>query len=174
LVLAVGLAILSIALKQLQLSSAGRESQKAFFSADAGVECALYLDRGGMDPDCKLGFFGTPSTTAQSVDVCGGNTPSAAFIECFGKRIDIISDGYSAGINAPFVVSRFILNDQNQVGGGGGDNHDMCFNVDVKKIVDNTPSNGTDDTKTIIESRGYNTCTDSINRYERAIRVENF
>ncbi len=39
-----GLAIGNIALKEIILSSAGKESEKAFFSADAGTECALYWD----------------------------------------------------------------------------------------------------------------------------------
>ncbi len=42
--LSIGLAIFSITLKELILSSAGRESQFAFFAADAGAECALYWD----------------------------------------------------------------------------------------------------------------------------------
>jgi len=42
--LSIGLAIFSITLKELVLSAAGRESQFAFFAADAGAECALYWD----------------------------------------------------------------------------------------------------------------------------------
>ncbi|MEK7134342.1 MAG: pilus assembly PilX N-terminal domain-containing protein [Patescibacteria group bacterium] len=42
--LSIGLAIFSITLKELTLSSSGRESQIAFFAADAGTECALYWD----------------------------------------------------------------------------------------------------------------------------------
>lgn len=43
-VLAIGLALLSITLKEILLSSTIRNSTRAFFSADSGVECALYLD----------------------------------------------------------------------------------------------------------------------------------
>ncbi len=39
-----GIAIGNIALKEVVLSSAGKQSEKAFFSADAGTECALYWD----------------------------------------------------------------------------------------------------------------------------------
>lgn len=42
--LSVGLAIFSITLKELLLSSGGRESQFAFYAADTGGECALYWD----------------------------------------------------------------------------------------------------------------------------------
>jgi hypothetical protein len=40
-----GIAIANIALRELALSSAGRESQFAFYAADTGAECALYWDR---------------------------------------------------------------------------------------------------------------------------------
>lgn len=43
-VLAVGISILNITLKEFLLSGIARESEKAFYAADAGMECALYLD----------------------------------------------------------------------------------------------------------------------------------
>lgn len=43
-VLALGVAIYQLAVKQLELSSLGRDSQYAFFAADTGAECALYWD----------------------------------------------------------------------------------------------------------------------------------
>lgn len=47
-----GLAIANIALKEIILSSSGKESEKAFFSADTGTECALYWDiRRGVFPE---------------------------------------------------------------------------------------------------------------------------
>ena len=36
--------VVSLALKQSSISSSGRESQEAFYAADAGLECALYWD----------------------------------------------------------------------------------------------------------------------------------
>ncbi len=47
-VLAVGVSIISIALKQLAISSLGRESQYAFYAANTGAECALYWDFHGV------------------------------------------------------------------------------------------------------------------------------
>lgn len=44
LMLSIGLAIFNISSKELALSTAGRESQFAFYAADSGVECALYAD----------------------------------------------------------------------------------------------------------------------------------
>ncbi len=44
LVLALGIAVFSIAQKELILSSTGRNSELAFYAADTGAECALYWD----------------------------------------------------------------------------------------------------------------------------------
>src|SRR3989344_3435689 len=44
LVLTIGLAIVSIARKSVNLSSIGRDSQFAFYTADTASECALYWD----------------------------------------------------------------------------------------------------------------------------------
>jgi Tfp pilus assembly protein PilX len=44
LLLAIGLAIFNITLKELVLSSSARDSLYAFYAADTGIECALYWD----------------------------------------------------------------------------------------------------------------------------------
>jgi hypothetical protein len=44
LLLAVGVSIFSIILKEIMLTTSARESQKAFYAADTGLECALYWD----------------------------------------------------------------------------------------------------------------------------------
>jgi|CXWL01.1.fsa_nt_gi Tfp pilus assembly protein PilX len=61
--IALGSAIFDIAIKEITLSSAGRESQFAFYSADTGIECALYWD-------LKQNAFATSS--AATVIRCGG------------------------------------------------------------------------------------------------------
>ncbi|MBI2618266.1 hypothetical protein HYW58_02325, partial [Candidatus Kaiserbacteria bacterium] len=43
--LAIGLAIFNIAIKELLLSSSGRDSQFAFYAADSGTECALFWEQ---------------------------------------------------------------------------------------------------------------------------------
>lgn len=51
-VLAIGSAIFGIALKQVTLSSIGRNSQYAFYAADSAAECALFSDiRSDLHPD---------------------------------------------------------------------------------------------------------------------------
>lgn len=49
LILGVGFSITNILLKQLTLSSSGRESQIAFYAADSAAECAIYWDRKNAD-----------------------------------------------------------------------------------------------------------------------------
>jgi hypothetical protein len=73
LVLTLGIAIFSVAQKQVILSSLGRSSQYAFYAADTGAECALYWDvrfdyfsstsPSGIMPACDGGalvFTGAP------------------------------------------------------------------------------------------------------------------
>ena len=43
--LAVGIALLDIAYKQVLLASGSKNSQYAFYNADSGLECALYWDQ---------------------------------------------------------------------------------------------------------------------------------
>lgn len=64
--LALGYEIYNLAVKEVTLSSAGRESQFAFFAADTGVECALWADS-------KLDAF---STTSDVVELDCGNATS--------------------------------------------------------------------------------------------------
>ncbi|OHA20772.1 MAG: hypothetical protein A2849_02490 [Candidatus Taylorbacteria bacterium RIFCSPHIGHO2_01_FULL_51_15] len=68
LLFSVGIAIAHLSLKEIVLSSAGKESEKAFFAADTGTECALYWDR-------REGIF--PNTA-------GGSPPS---LRCAGADI---------------------------------------------------------------------------------------
>lgn len=64
--LALGYEIYNLAIKEVKLSSAGRESQFAFFAADTGIECALYSDT-------ALDAF---ATTSSLVDLTCGTAPS--------------------------------------------------------------------------------------------------
>src|SRR3989344_7693850 len=45
-VLSIGISLLNIVQKELILSATGRDSQFAFYAADAGLECVLYWDLG--------------------------------------------------------------------------------------------------------------------------------
>lgn len=46
-ILAMALGIASISLKEIVLSSSASEGSKAFYAADSGIECGLFLERSG-------------------------------------------------------------------------------------------------------------------------------
>lgn len=76
--LAIGLALLDIAYKQIVLSSTAKQSQYAFYAADSALECALYADQ-------KLNAF----YYNESADVD---------IECKGVDVVNYSESQSGGI----------------------------------------------------------------------------
>lgn len=82
LLLAIGLAIFNITIKELILSSSGRESQFAFYAADTGAECALYWDLQGA-----AFATGTPATSItcleNSWDVTSANPFPGTYTRTF-------------------------------------------------------------------------------------------
>src|SRR3989344_4229619 len=85
-VLSIGLGIFNIALKELVLSSAARESQFAFFAADTGTECALYWDIRYRDPDHPEVTSAFDPDWRQAIQCAGqvfgemGGNPSSHFV----------------------------------------------------------------------------------------------
>lgn len=89
-ILAVGVSIISIALKQLQISTVGRESQYAFYAANTGAECALYWDfhgvlqpvsTGGAQAYQRLAVFSNPFAKGSEVLLENGDIDS---VTCAG------------------------------------------------------------------------------------------
>ncbi|MFA6463470.1 MAG: hypothetical protein WCV55_00515 [Candidatus Paceibacterota bacterium] len=145
LLLAIGAAILSITIKQVSLSAAGRESQFAFYNADTGTECALYLYRSSKSDICPAGFFPEVGNTSNSDASCSNAYTTAT---CLGVFITNTNFSPGTGLYSFSIASTTPNN--------------ICFDV----IVDRrTP------TSTAIISKGYNTCS-SVNRFERAIEVD--
>lgn len=88
-VLAIGLALLDIAYKQVILSSSARNSQYAFYAADAALECALYYDQ-------QLGHF------AFDPPPVAGTLPS---ISCQGQTgISVTQTGDTSTTTATFSI----------------------------------------------------------------------
>jgi hypothetical protein len=80
--LSIGLSIFNLTIKELILSSSGRESQFSFYAADTGVECALYWN------------FEDPNPFAVN-----SSSPSPTTINCVGQDISLtpsISNNRSA------------------------------------------------------------------------------
>lgn len=70
--LTIGMGIFDIVLKQISLSGVDRESIRAFYAADAGVECALYGDT------ALSNIFST--TTPGTID-CNGDSTALTVID---------------------------------------------------------------------------------------------
>lgn len=142
---ALGLAMFSIAQKEVVLSSLGRDSQFAFYAADTGAECALYWD-------FKYNAFATSTTYTSTTTpaVCAGQELQD-FPTTWGEGVYDGSDGLG-GENQ--YVSSFWFEPEG-----------YCVYVTVTK-QDELPH-------TQVEALGYSTpCSqpNSARRLERAVR----
>lgn len=127
LLLAIGIAIFNISIKEVILSGSARDSQFAFYAADAGIECALYWD-------IKHSSFATSTTST---------------IDCGEKSFPGMG---GSGYNVPSVFTMTFLPET------------YCARVSV--IKSESPR------RTIVESRGFNTCdVNNPRRVERALRA---
>ena len=144
--LLVSFGIVELALKQVAISSAGRDSQEAFYAADSGGECAIYWD---VKNPAGLGTSAFATSTGQPIS-CNADIANFA--------------------NVAIVVAHSSYDSANKVGTSTftvtflPEPHCAKVNV-VKSDVGGV-------LKTKIESKGYNTCdTASYRRVERAIRI---
>lgn len=110
--LSIGLSIFNLTVKELLLSSSGRESQFAFYAADSGTECVLYWDFKGQD------IFATSSSS---------RTPSPAAPDCAGQAINI-NPSQTTGTSATTKFSFQVPN---------GAAAPYCVTVLVTKSVNN-------------------------------------
>lgn len=87
--LAIGLALLDITYKQVVLATAAKQSQVAFYAADAALECALYYDQqvnafsyaspvGGLVCDSRaVASYSSPNPTGGNPRVTTFSIPCA-------------------------------------------------------------------------------------------------
>lgn len=148
LLLAIGIAIFSITIREIKLSTSSRDSQLAFYAADTGLECTLYWDVNGIN------VFATSTDTPAPVSP----------LDCFGQDItdSVVFPGgseWTVVTTADTATTDFTIN----VGTEG-----QCAIVTVVKSIKGPglPS------ITQIESRGRNTCqSGNLRTVERAIRI---
>jgi Tfp pilus assembly protein PilX len=151
LILSVALAIAHIMLTEITLSSAGKDSQKAFYAADTGLECALYYENNVPAAD-DFRFFRYRGGPGNSF-VGGLASEISGTIEC-GERsptgVNINNGNANASTTTTFDIET---------------SSGICFNIFVEKKKRDEYS-----TFVRIESRGYSTCdTDSPRRVERGL-----
>lgn len=172
LLLLVTLAISNIALKETILSSAGKESEMAFYAADSGIECALFWDY--QNPN--------PSSTEPQGDRSAFLSPLQA-IQCGSVSMPVTYQSPATGVGFdPATYPGFdVLNPDSpskplcsgspmQSVFTATFDDQTCAIVTVRKCY----INATDQIpKTTIESRGQSSCNNPTNprRFERAIRV---
>ncbi len=120
LLLAIGLSMFTIAQKEIILSSLGRDSQYAFYAADAGAECALYWDlKGGFATDspvtgakCNTLPIGEPAGCTTDTCELGGNdyvlgeATSNFNFEQNGKCINVTVTKFESGDTTTEINSR--------------------------------------------------------------------
>lgn len=145
LLISLGAFIASIAVKELTLSTSGRDSSLAFYAADAAIECALYQDLHVEQ------FLINATSTGPSSLLC--NATSTPII------VDSVLTNSNRGVSE-FSVSFPQLT-------GNDPNFSPFARVRVTKNDIGGPSD-----ETVIESRGYNVMsTSTSNRVERALEV---
>jgi len=151
-VLAVGASIINISLKQVILSSSGRESQYAFYAANTGIECALFWDLNGvvLENNSTLKYV-FPPPGEQNLRIT--NTDG---IQCAGRSITESWD-----ISNPNRTVFKITISSDIIGAG---KVEYCAEVIVEKESSQNVSTGSNENSnqgsvtTTITSKGYNTC----------------
>lgn len=145
----IGLSIFNITLKELTISTSGRESQVAFYAANSGIECGLYWN-------LKQNAFASSTNDIARATAIQAN--------CNGIKVNGALSGnpnnnpnISAGV--AITTSSFAVT---------SDPNGPCSDIVVKKTP-NTPSSGK--MTTIIESRGKNICGSVGRRVERGLKA---
>lgn len=125
-VLAIGVALLDIAYKQIQLASSSKNSQYAFYNADSALECALYWDQKMnaffynesqnitvLCSNLAVGSYtesqtGTVRTTTFTVPCdSGGISASVSIYKTPLNATNIFANGYSTcDVNNPNRIER--------------------------------------------------------------------
>ncbi len=170
-ILAAALAISRIVTKEVLLASVGRDSQQAFFAADAGADCAIYWsNHGAFDPGTTAGS--NIYCNSQTITDGQNNSRLVATNWAIILADPIITDLVASGEALP-------QSNKNTI----GSSKVSVFALDTSANPNATLSPSTtgscaliliDNTTpgvTSIVSRGYNTCLDTRRRVERALEV---
>ncbi len=168
LVLAIGLGILNITNKEIILSSFSKESGKAFYAADTGIECALFWDISYA----KGGLSESPFATSSSLSL--SETTS---LSCAGQvfnvdpHVDADFDKWKISHkDAVSATTTFKFSAWSADYDGVPDVKNPCVEVKIEKYEENY---GIPVIRTIISAIGYNTCDESKKRrVSRGIRVQ--
>lgn len=178
-VLALAFGIFNILLKQIVLTSSAKDSQIAFYAADAGAECALYwdthtsrtisnsptaFDTNGNYLYSYTGIFAIPNSYP---DIALGYPDPNSVIDYLDQGGTTLNCGLM--MRDAYYTSGDTTSAQTQFEFDLTNDSKVCAKVLVEKGVD-IGGPGYD---TRIQSRGYNDCNASnMRRVERAIEVK--
>ena len=143
-VLALGTSIFQIAQKELTLSSIGRDSQFAFYTADTAAECALFWD-------FRYNYFAT-------------TTPSGVTPTCDGQTL--LPFDIQPAQSQPYTYPYTMTSQQVDLFLEASSATDYCAQVMVTKTLDAT----TNAVQTTIRADGYSTSCDTITTNPRALQ----
>lgn len=156
LVLALGLGIVAITMKEVKLSGTGRDSQLAFYASDSGAECAFYWD-------LKGDYFATSSSgwLISNASCANGQNIEASYDPATQSLLSnpVVSDNLTAATTTFWLYMK-------------GDSGSVTYNSPCAKVQVVKFKSGANQ-KTSIDSRGYNTCdVNNTRRLERGYRIE--
>lgn len=142
-ILLISAGIFSVAQKETVLSSYSKESQKALFAADAGLECALFYD---VNP--PINDDGEKKTLFP-VDGTGTNTS----LDCSGQSLDAY---YLDGESSSDFDHLYVFSHQNTLSSDTG----CAFVLIEKRALDteNDPPDPSLGVVTRVTSVGFNRC----------------
>ena len=168
--LAISTGISTILVKQLFFSRLSRESHTAYYAADSGLACAIYIDDAYFNQATGIGIFeynasGTPPVTPDDVLVSVNdlrtsrsipNIPTLGDIKCATTPIFTVASSSISVTDYGLTGKTTTFNLNMDL----GDGTNRCAQVTVNKTA----------TFRQIISRGFNTCnTGAVNFIERAV-----
>lgn len=134
-VLTMGMSILNITLKEFLLSGAIRDSEMAFYAADAGIECVMYYDQSTAGGKFAIG---APEPQTLPALTCGGQSFTISY-PSGNDANSTIGSGEQIQLEATL---------------GGGGNPNICTRAVITKTSGGTCPAGAVCTE--IVSSGYN------------------
>ncbi|MEK7162484.1 MAG: pilus assembly PilX N-terminal domain-containing protein [Patescibacteria group bacterium] len=153
-VLAVSLGVANIITTEIFLSNAGRQSQIAFYAADAGVECAAYWDT--LHAGLSRSAFATSTPSPNTISCGGQNFSVGGWASCTPASCTTANDKKQG-------LSSFTLTFSNG----------SCAKVSVTKRNDfSDPFSPT--IEAFIHSDGQNTCANTPRTFQRSIETRVF
>jgi Tfp pilus assembly protein PilX len=105
-ILAVGLALLDISVKQVTLASVARQSQYAFYNADSALECALYYDTADTFDYSSEPLSGTLALCAGQQSVAYTSTGPSSGVNTTTFGVPCTGDNTSGDYSAFVTVTK--------------------------------------------------------------------